>query len=68
MLRSSYINWFFTGKKTISQKEKLANQMRHSVSTAQRNYFKLDIETTDDKDELMKQYHFIIHISYLLKK
>ena len=29
--------------------------MRHRVSTAQRNYLKLYIETTDVEDELFKQ-------------
>ena len=41
MLRSSYINWFYDHNHTVGAKEKLANQMRHSVSTSMRNYYKV---------------------------
>ena len=42
-MRSSYINYFYANNdKTMKEKEKLANVMRHSVTTAQRNYLKID--------------------------
>ena len=42
-MRSSYNNYFYANNdKTMKEKEKLANVMRHSVLTAQRNYLKID--------------------------
>ena len=43
IMRSSYINYFYANNdKTMKEKEKLANVMRHSVLTAQCNYLKID--------------------------
>jgi hypothetical protein len=39
--RQSYINDFYDGKKTMNQKEKLAENMRHSVNTAMIFYHKV---------------------------
>ena len=50
MMISSYITWFYDRSKTMGQKTKLANAMRHSVDTAQRNYLKVfDIDINDIK-------------------
>ena len=50
MMRSSYVNWFYEHHKSIGQREQLANQMRHSVLTAQKNYFKVfdDVAPTEE--------------------
>ena len=49
MMRSSYINWFYEHHKSVGQREVLANQMRHSVLTALKNYFKIfdDVEAME---------------------
>ena len=41
MMRSSYINWFYSENHTMSSKTKLSHQMRHSTDTAARNYYKV---------------------------
>jgi hypothetical protein len=41
MMRSSYINWFYAHNKSMGSREKLANQMRHSVLTSMKNYLKV---------------------------
>ena len=43
MMRSSYINYVYASNdKTMNQKYHLAQTMRHSVITAQKNYLKVD--------------------------
>lgn len=49
MMRSVYVTWFHTKNKTYASKKKLSLQMRHSVDTATKNYFKSLDE--DKKDE-----------------
>jgi len=51
IMRSSYINYFYEKNRSMDEKQKLSNQMRHSVITQQRNYLKVD----KDKDELNDQ-------------
>ena len=48
-MRSSYINWFYDNNRTLKSREILANQMRHSVETAQRNYRKVIEEKPIEK-------------------
>jgi len=61
MMRSSYVNWFYNSKPapTMNQKEKLSQQMRHSVATSQTNYLKNidndEIKINDTKDELIEE-------------
>ena len=53
-MRSSYINYFYANNdKTMKENEKLANVMRHSVTTAQRNYLKIDKnkQQTEQKED-----------------
>ena len=49
MMRSSYINWFYEHNKSTGKREQLANMMRHSMLTAQKNYLKIisDAEPAD---------------------
>ena len=56
-MRSSYINWFYENNKSLASKEKLSNQMRHSVMTAQKNYYKIihDDNKEDNKIEIKKE-------------
>jgi hypothetical protein len=58
MMRSSYINHFYKDKsKTFLQKDQLANKMRHSQTTAQRNYLKVfqDDDKTENSKETIKE-------------
>ena len=41
IMRSSYINWFYSTERNSNEKEELSRQMRHSVDTAQKNYLKI---------------------------
>jgi len=41
MMRSSYVNYFYSKVVTTKDKEKLANKMRHSINAASTNYFKV---------------------------
>ena len=50
IMRSSYVNWFYEHNKKLSDREKLAFQMRHSVLTSQRNYLKV-FEPEDNKEK-----------------
>lgn len=52
IMRSSYINWFYSTNKNMTEKENLAHQMRHSVETAQRNYLKITKNEGENCDEL----------------
>ena len=53
IMRSSYVNWFYEHNKKLSDREKLAYQMRHSVLTSQRNYLKVfEPEDTKEKPEI----------------
>ena len=53
IMRSSYINWFYDNHKKLSDREKLAQLMRHSVMTAQRNYLKVfdEVDKVEDKKD-----------------
>ena len=51
MMRSSYVNWFYSHHKAMKDRDELALQMRHSASTAQRNYYKIDDETPAEKEK-----------------
>ena len=56
IMRSSYINWFYENNKSLASKEKLSEQMRHSVMTAQKNYYKIiDDNKEDNKIEIKKE-------------
>lgn len=57
IMRSSYINWFYENNKSLSSKEKLSEQMRHSVMTAQKNYYKIidDDNKEDNNIEIKKE-------------
>lgn len=50
MMRSSYVNWFYKNNKTLEKRQELANMMRHSVLTSQRNYLKV-IDNEEEKEE-----------------
>ena len=55
IMRSSYVNWFYEHNKKLSDREKLAYQMRHSVLTSQRNYLKVfEPEDTKEKPEIIQ--------------
>lgn len=57
MMRSSYVNWFYKHNKTLEKRQELANMMRHSVLTSQRNYLKVidnEEEKVEDKPKLNK--------------
>ena len=41
MMRSSYVNYFYSKVVTTKDKEKLAHKMRHSINAASTNYFKV---------------------------
>lgn len=41
IMRSSYITWFYSNNPKYIDREKLSQQMRHSVNTASRNYNKV---------------------------
>lgn len=67
MMRSSYINWYYEKNKSIGSKERLANQMRHSVSTSMRNYLKV----FDDAEPSEKLSDNVVELQtevYQLKK
>jgi hypothetical protein len=51
IMRSSYINNFYDGKKTMTQKKKLSYQMRHSPETAERNYLKIMNDDNNDNND-----------------
>ena len=57
-MRSSYINWFYDNNKKLSEREKLANEMRHSVMTSQRNYRKI-IDNNVTNDELKNKVELL---------
>ena len=60
IMRSSYINWFYDNNSTMSSRERLSHQMRHSVLTAQKNYIKV-IEEADTNliDNLKLEYEIL---------
>jgi len=58
IMRSSYINWFYDNNKKLSEREKLANEMRHSVMTSQRNYRKI-IDNNVTNDELKNKVELL---------
>ena len=58
IMRSSYINWFYDNHKKLSEREKLANEMRHSVLTSQRNYRKV-IDNNITNNELKNKIELL---------
>ena len=59
IMRSSYyINWFYDNNKKLSEREKLANKMSHSVMTSQRNYRKI-IDNNITNDELKNKVELL---------
>ena len=55
MMRSSYINWFYSIQRNTNEKEKLSKQMRHSANTAQTNYLKIIDNKENNCDELKEK-------------
>ena len=55
MMRSSYVNWFYENNHTLYEKDKLSKQMRHSVITAMKNYYKDSTLSSSEKDDRIKQ-------------
>ena len=55
IMRSSYINWFYSIERSTNEKEKLAQQMRHSAKTAQTNYLKIIDKKENNCDELKEK-------------
>jgi len=58
IMRSSYKNWFYDNNKKLSERDKLANEMRHSVMTSQRNYRKI-IDNNITNDELKNKVELL---------
>jgi hypothetical protein len=56
IMRSSYINWFYSKERNMNEKEKLSQLMRHSIKTAQTNYLKVTTENNCDelKDKVIE--------------
>ena len=55
-MRSIYITNEYNKKISFKQKEELANKMRHSILTANKNYFKLiEDDKPSDRDEEIQQ-------------
>jgi hypothetical protein len=62
MMRAAYINYYYSKNLTLNEKEEIARKMRHSVITATRNYYKIEItkderilELEVENDELKKE-------------
>ena len=55
IMRSSYINWFYSTERNMNEKEELSHQMRHSIETAQRNYLKIVDETKESDCDKLKE-------------
>jgi len=55
IMRSSYINWFYKNNTTLYQKDKLSKQMRHSVITAMKNYYKDSNLSSEEKDNKLEE-------------
>ena len=55
IMRSSYINWFYSTERNMNEKKELAHQMRHSIETAQRNYLKIVDETKESDCDKLKE-------------
>ena len=70
MMRSSYVNYFYAdNNKNMKQKEDLANQMRHSVLTAQTNYLKIsNTESKEDKEDVINSSHNEIYNLIIIHK
>lgn len=54
MMRASYISWFYENKLKFTDRDALSKQMRHSVSTAMKNYNKVFEKETIDKNHVQK--------------
>jgi len=53
IMRSSYITYFYKNNKTYKARNDLSKQMRHSITTAQKNYNKvLEIEQKPSNEQL----------------
>lgn len=55
MMRSIYITHFYQNNPTYTSREKLSLQMRHSVPTAMRNYFKVDSDVKQEPNEELER-------------
>jgi hypothetical protein len=55
IMRSSYIDWFYSTERNMNEKEQLSFEMRHSVATAQKNYLKIINKTEDLDCEKLKE-------------
>jgi len=55
MLRSNYITWYYKHNSSLKAREKLAEQMRHTSSTAHLNYHKEQPTETSEELKQMKQ-------------
>lgn len=53
MMRSSYINYFYSTSRNMKEKEVLSRQMRHSVITAQSNYLKVGLTNPENKEDVV---------------
>jgi hypothetical protein len=72
IMRSSFITWFYEHNLTFGVRDKLSRMMRHSQSTAQKNYNKVfdnDINDSNIIDELNEQVTLLtMHIKELKDK
>ena len=50
IMRSIYITNFYNNNKSLKSKQELAQKMRHSVATAEKNYFKIIAPTKTNED------------------
>ena len=65
MMRSSYITWFYSENLNFGARDKLAKTMRHSGSTAARNYNKIfDVEN----EPTLKPDYNLVNVNLELKK
>jgi hypothetical protein len=55
IMRSSYINWFYSTERNMNEKEELAHQMRNSIETAQSNFLKIFDETKESDCDKLKE-------------
>ena len=53
-MRSIYVIYFFENNKSLKSRQELAKQMRHSVPTAMRAYYKITDEKLKEINEELK--------------
>jgi hypothetical protein len=77
MMRASYVTYFYEQKQTYKERDELSKQMRHSQSTASKNYRKVldtvtyakkddEIEALQKENDLLK--HKILELQNKLKE